>query len=109
MIPESTARTVIANTHISVLLSTNKRNAHIPLVIHNKIPIHQAYNHIFSTISFFSLDTILTIYHMNSFTNPRPKTRTNSPLKKFIDTAMLSGDSRNQDFIGCISEKKKEM
>jgi hypothetical protein len=79
----------------SVLLSTNTRNAPIPLVSQRRVPIRH--------VSRPVVPIFLLIYHNVSRISPIPNTMTNTPLRKFILTAIVSGANQKNDLIGSIS------
>ena len=100
IIHDRIAKIVKAITPRSVLLSTKTKNAHIPLVNHSNNVIHQAPNDIvfhFSVIFFFSQK-----YSTISFINHKPKNKHKGPDKKFIDTAIVSGDNHHPEKIDPI-------
>ena len=90
---ESIAKIVIAITQRSVLLSTNTKNAHIPLHNHSNKVAHQVAKdtHFISSFSspFFEMKKSKT-----SLTSNRPNIRHNGQDKKFIATAIVSGDNQ---------------
>ena len=114
------ANNVNANTHISVLLSTNNKNAHIQLVNHNSNVVH----HI--TIQFLlskSLIVIIPFFHFSSvnFLSSESsffvrnnvnswniiaiqKIKTKLALILFIEIAILSEDNHNHQFVHHVSE-----
>ena len=78
----------------------------MPLVNRSNSPVHHPYKPIVCNNSVFAFGRTLTIYAINSLMSHIPKINTNIALKKFIDTAILSGESQNHDLMGCMSEKK---
>ena len=102
--PERRAKTVKARTQRSVLLSTNTKKAPIPLVNQNNNPVHPNANQI-SLVNKFSC--FLVKKFSTSWTSPSQNSITKIPLKKFIATATLSGESQNQLLMGVISPNQK--
>ena len=90
---ERMAKIVIAITQRSVLLSTNTKNAHIPLHNQSKSVVHHVAKDIHLTSSFSSSFFVIK-KSKTSFINNKPKIRHNGHDKKFIATAIVSGDSQ---------------
>lgn len=84
---------MIAITQRSVLLSTNTKNAHIPLHNQSNNVAHQVAKdiHLTSSLSssFFGIKKFNT-----SLTNNNQKIRHKGQDKKFIATAIVSGDNQ---------------
>lgn len=87
------AKIVTAITQRSDLLSTNTRNAHIPLHNHSNNVAHHVAKDI-HFISPFSSSFFGAKKSKTSLTNNNPKIRHNGQDKKFIATAIVSGDSQ---------------
>ena len=87
------AKIVTAITQRSVLLSTNTKNAHIPLHNHNNNVAHQEAkdNQLISSFSslFLGAKKLIT-----SFINNNQKIKHNGHDKKFMATAIVSGDNQ---------------
>lgn len=90
MNPESIANIVNAITPRSVLLSTNIKKAHIPLVNQSNNVIHPVANEIDLVVS--DNFNFSPKYWIDSLISASPKNNTNGPDKKFILTAIVSGD-----------------
>ena len=97
---------MIAITQRSVLLSTNTKNAHIPLHNQsNKVAHHvEKAIHLIASFSssFFGIKKSKT-----SFTNNNPKIKHNGHDKKFIATAIVSGDNQLPEKIEPILNQKE--
>ena len=102
--PERSAKAVIASTHKSVLLSTNTKNAPIPLVNQKSNPVHPKANESPFVVRF---SCFLAKKLSTSSISPSQKIITNTPLRKFIATAMVSGANQNRLLIGVISPNQK--
>ncbi|OQB41916.1 MAG: hypothetical protein BWY04_00529 [candidate division CPR1 bacterium ADurb.Bin160] len=78
-------------------MSTNTKNAHIPLVSQSNRAIHPVPKDkdLFNCESF----NFLPKYSIASFINAKPKNKTKGPDKKFILTATVSGDNQDQENI----------
>lgn len=87
------ARIVTAITQRSVLLSTNTKKAHIPLHNQSNNVAHHVANQIHFISSFFS-SFLETKKSRTSLINNNPKIRHNGQDKKFIATAIVSGDNQ---------------
>lgn len=99
------AKIVTAITQRSVLLSTNTRNAHIPLHNHINNVAHHVANQT-HLISSFSSSFLETKKSSTSLTNNSPKIRHNGQDKKFIATAIVSGDNQLPEKIEPILNQK---
>lgn len=97
---------VIAITQRSVLLSTNTKNAHIPLQSQsNKVAHHVANHNDFISLSLLSF---LEIKKSNiSLINNKPKIKHNGHDKKFIATAIVSGDNHQPEKTEPILNQKE--
>jgi hypothetical protein len=73
-------------------LSTNTKNAHIPLVNQSNKVIHPVPKDIDLVIS--DNFNFSPKYWIDSLINANPKNNTNGPDKKFILTAIVSGDNQ---------------
>lgn len=98
------AKIVKAITQRSVLLSTKTKNAHIQLHSHNNRIVHQIQN----TIDFtFSLnDNLSENQSETSFIKANQKIKHKGHDKKFIETAIVSGESQFQEKIDQIPNQK---
>jgi len=74
-------------------LSTKIRNAHIPLVSQSNNVVHQTPKVIHFVIS--DIFNFSEKYCIISFINANPNNNTNGPDKKFILTAIVSGDNHH--------------
>ena len=107
MNPERIAKIVNAITHRSLLLSTKTKNAHIQLVSRNNSIIHPLYIPSVVVISSSSFSSFFGEKYVNtSLMSPVQKIRTNTQLRKFIATAIVSGASQNRLLIGCMSANR---
>lgn len=97
---------VTAITQRSVLLSTKTKKAHIPLHSHNNKVAHHAANQIHSTSS-FSLSFFETKKPSTSLTSNKPKIKHKGHDKKFIATAIVSGDNRSHENTEPILNQKE--
>jgi len=86
------------------LLSTKIRNAHIPLVSQSNNVVHQTPNVIDFVIS--DIFNFSEKYCIISFINANPNNNTNGPDKKFILTAIVSGDNHHPPNIDPILNQK---
>ena len=102
MNPERIANNDNANTHISVLLSTNNKNAHIQLVNHIKISVH----HIKNGTGFFSSSSLFLKSTNASLNAHSPKRRTSTQLNALRFTATVSLAIFNTEEIAVHIEKK---
>ena len=84
---------VIAITQRSVLLSTNTKNAHIPLHNQSSKVAHQVAKDIHFTSS-FSSSFFVTKKSKTSLIKSNQNIKHNGQDKKFIATAIVSGDNR---------------
>ena len=87
---------VTAITQRSVLLSTKTKKAHIPLHNQSNNVDHHVANQIHVASSF--LESLFeTKKPSTSLINNKPKIKHNGHDKKFIATAIVSGDNRSQE------------
>ena len=103
MNPERIANNDNANTHISVLLSTNNKNAHIQLVNHISIKLHHIKK---AQLSPSSQSSFFLNKGKDSFKAHSPKSNTNTQLKAFKFTAIVSLAIFNTEEIAVHIEKK---
>lgn len=90
---ESIAKIVIAMTQRSVLLSTKTKNAHIQLHSHSNNVAHHVAKEIQLTSSFSSLFFVSKKFK-TSFINNNQKIKHKGHDKKFMATAIVSGDNQ---------------
>ena len=93
-----------ASTHISVLLSTNTKNAPIQLVNHIRIRLHHTRN---APCAFSSSSSFFLNNGKDSFNAQSPNKRTKTQLNAFKLTAIVSFAIFSTDEIGDQAEKKK--
>ena len=97
---------VTAITQRSVLLSTKTKKAHIPLHSQSNNVAHHAANQIHSTL-LFSLSFFETKKLSTSLINNKPKIKHKGHDKKFIATAIVSGDNRSHENTEPILNQKE--
>ena len=106
---ESIASIVTAITHKSDLLSTNTKNAPIPLHNQSNKADHQVAKdiHLIASLSPSLSPSLLEIKKSNtSFNNNNQKIKHNGHDKKFIATAIVSGDNQLPEKIEPILNQK---